>query len=125
MQEAKPSMVKVKAKKPSMVKVGREKASGGEVCHLESGLPMRFAPRSSGQFTLVFKVYFTGHTAQKLFVKLFKNLPPGRAAGGIFNWIASGDEVGHLESGLRMRFPPRSSGKITFAFDSGHAGGSS
>ncbi|VVS92866.1 hypothetical protein DBB_24340 [Desulfoluna spongiiphila] len=29
---------------------------------------------------------------------------------------ASGGEVCHLESRLRMRFPLRSSGKITFAF---------
>ncbi|VVS91584.1 hypothetical protein DBB_11520 [Desulfoluna spongiiphila] len=31
---------------------------------------------------------------------------------------ASGGEVCHLESWLRMRFPLRSSGKITFAIDS-------
>jgi len=37
------------------------------------------------------------------------------------NWTASGGEVSHLESWLRIRFPPRSSGKITFAFDSGFA----
>jgi len=30
---------------------------------------------------------------------------------------ASGGKVCHLESRLRMRFPPRSSGKITSAFD--------
>ena len=65
---------------------------GGKVCHLESGLPMRFAPRSLGKITLAFKVYFTDHTIQKLFVKLFKSLAPGRAAGGIFNRTASGDQ---------------------------------
>jgi len=30
---------------------------------------------------------------------------------------ASGGKVSHLESRLQMRFPPRSSGKITSAFD--------
>jgi len=29
-------------------------ASGGEVSHLESGLPLRFAPRSSGQIAMAF-----------------------------------------------------------------------
>jgi len=29
-------------------------ASGGKVCHLESWLPLRFAPRSSGQITSAF-----------------------------------------------------------------------
>jgi hypothetical protein len=32
-------------------------ASGGKVCHLESGLRMRFAPRSSGQITSAFMEY--------------------------------------------------------------------
>jgi len=32
---------------------------------------------------------------------------------------ASGGKVCHLESWLRMRFNPRSSGQITSAFDSG------
>jgi len=35
---------------------------------------------------------------QDLFVKLFKSLAPGRAAGGIFNRTASGGKVCHLES---------------------------
>ena len=61
--------------------------------HLESSLPMRFDPRSSGQITLAFKAYFTGHTVKKLFVKLFKSLAPGRAAGGFFNRTATGDGV--------------------------------
>ena len=46
-----------------------EKASGGEVGHLESGLEMRFAPRPSGQITFPFKVYFTGYARQDLFVR--------------------------------------------------------
>jgi len=32
----------------------KKNASGGEVCHLESRLRMRFAPRSSGQITSAF-----------------------------------------------------------------------
>jgi len=32
----------------------KKTASGGKVCHLESWLRMRFAPRSSGQITSVF-----------------------------------------------------------------------
>jgi len=34
-------------------------ASGGEVSHLESGLRMRFAPRSSGQITSAFGLRFS------------------------------------------------------------------
>jgi len=37
-----------------MVKVHKKPASGGKVCHLESRLRMRFAPRSSGQITSAF-----------------------------------------------------------------------
>jgi len=33
-------------------------ASGGKVCHLESRLRMRFAPRTSGQITSAFKAEF-------------------------------------------------------------------
>ncbi|WP_175469987.1 hypothetical protein [Desulfoluna spongiiphila] len=33
----------------------KSNASGGEVCHLENRLRMRFAPRSSGQITSAFK----------------------------------------------------------------------
>ncbi len=39
---------------PSMVKVTRKRASGGKVSHLESDLPQRFNPHSSGQITGVF-----------------------------------------------------------------------
>ena len=35
----------------SIVTIQIKKASGGKVCHLESRLQMRFAPRSSGQIT--------------------------------------------------------------------------
>jgi len=48
---------------------------------------------------------------QNLFVKLFKSLAPGRAAGGVFNLAASGGKVSHLESWLpsctvREALPP-------------------
>ena len=33
-------------------------ASGGKVCHLESSLRMRFAPRSSDQITSAFETEF-------------------------------------------------------------------
>jgi len=39
---------------------------------------------------------------QNLFIKLFKSLAPGRAAGGIFKLAASGGKECHLESELRM-----------------------
>jgi len=32
----------------------QKRASGGKVSHLESGLPQRFNPRSSGQITAAF-----------------------------------------------------------------------
>ncbi|BCS97244.1 hypothetical protein DSLASN_28760 [Desulfoluna limicola] len=35
-------------------KIKREVPSGGKVGHLESGLPLRFNPRSSGQITAAF-----------------------------------------------------------------------
>jgi len=34
----------------------KKHASGGEVSHLESGLPLRFVPRSSGQCARAFAV---------------------------------------------------------------------
>jgi hypothetical protein len=34
----------------------KKQASGGEVCHLESGLRTRFGPRSSGQITFAFSL---------------------------------------------------------------------
>ncbi|VFQ44045.1 hypothetical protein [Desulfoluna butyratoxydans] len=37
-----------------MIKVGEKQASGGEVSHLESRLPLRFALRSSGQSARAF-----------------------------------------------------------------------
>jgi len=40
---------------------------------------------------------------QNLFIKLFKSLAPGRAAGGIFKLAASGSEVSHLESKMQWR----------------------
>jgi len=39
-----------------------------------------------------------------LFVKLFKSLATGRAAGGIFNLAASGGKVSHRESWLTCLF---------------------
>ncbi|GEM_PF-2866923 len=46
---------------------------------------MRFAPRSSGLITSAFNSHTTkGAFVQNLFVKLFKSLAPGRAAGGLF-----------------------------------------
>jgi len=36
----------------------KKTASGGKVCHLESRLRMRFAPRSSGQITSAFQTNF-------------------------------------------------------------------
>jgi len=46
---------------------------------------------------------------QDLFVKLFKSLAPGRAAGGIFNLSASGGESG--EATVANAPGPRSSGR--------------
>ncbi|WP_152004362.1 hypothetical protein [Desulfoluna spongiiphila] len=45
-----------------------------------------------------------------------KRMPSMVKVGG--KKLASGGEVSHLESRLRMRFPLRSSGKITFAYGS-------
>jgi len=45
---------------------GQKAVSGGKVCHLESRLRLRFAPRSSGQITSAFKTEFV----QGLFLKL-------------------------------------------------------
>ena len=42
-----------------MVKVCMKKASGGEVCYLESSLQMRFPPRSSGKNTFALGFKFT------------------------------------------------------------------
>ena len=53
------------------------------MCHLESRLQMRFAPRSSGQITFALGFRCTQGFFQDLFIKLFKSLAPGRAAGGI------------------------------------------
>jgi len=53
---------------------------------------------------------------KNLFIKLFKSLAPGRAAGGIFNLAASGGEVSHLESGLRMTLPLVPRGKVIRGF---------
>jgi len=36
------------------VQKAKKQASGGKVSHLESWLPLRFAPRSSGQITAAF-----------------------------------------------------------------------
>ena len=86
-----------------MVKVAQKNASGCKVCHLESRLQMRFVLRSSGQITFALGFRLTQDFFLKdLFGNLFKRLAPGRAAGGIFNLAASGGEVCHLESRLRM-----------------------
>jgi len=42
-------------------RLAKKHASGGEVSHLESGLPMRFAPRSSGQIAPAFGAGFARH----------------------------------------------------------------
>jgi len=57
-------------------------ASGGEVSHLESGLRMLFAPRSSGQRASAFKHEFIESTHKYMFIQRFKSLAAGRAAGG-------------------------------------------
>jgi hypothetical protein len=76
-----------------------KKASGGEVCHLESRLRMRFAPRSSGQITFALGFGFNQDCFLRPVYKTHsfksgKRLAPGRAAGGIFNPAASGGEGG-------------------------------
>ncbi|VFQ47502.1 hypothetical protein MSL71_52020 [Desulfoluna butyratoxydans] len=49
-------------KLPSMVKgTDKKRASGGEVSHLESLLPLRFVPRSSGQSARAFGSGFARH----------------------------------------------------------------
>jgi hypothetical protein len=98
-------------KEPSTLKVrGKNKPPAARVAkplkpkHLESRLQMRFAPRSSGQITSAFDSgltwnYLTVPVCQTHSFKSGKSLAPGRAAGGIFNLGASGDEGGEAMLG--------------------------
>jgi len=47
-------------------------------------LQIRFAPRCSGQITSAFDLGWFESIYEDLFIKLFKSLAPGRAAGGCF-----------------------------------------
>jgi len=74
-----------------MGKVNQKKVSGGKGGEatlgkntLKAGCGCALPPRSSDQITFVIGYGSLGVNNEDLFIKLFKSLAPGRAAGGLF-----------------------------------------